>query len=95
MKKPFNPAIPDYTPRAKKPKEEEVKLDLKPCLNCGKAIGEGYYGSFEGGGVCSKACNTAQELKPKYPPPSEAFLALVEAQDEMMEWSVTQGETHA
>lgn len=66
MKKPFNPLPLDYTPKAKK-KEEEVKLDLKPCLNCGKAIGEGYYASYEKGGVCNKTCMLEQDKKPKYP----------------------------
>lgn len=79
-KKPFNGIPLDYSP--KKKVEQEVKLDLKPCLNCGKVIGDGYYGSFEGGGVCSKACNTAQELKPKYPPPSTLFLQQMEQQDD-------------
>jgi len=65
MAKPFNPVIPDYTP--KKKKEEEVKLDLKPCLNCGKAIGEGYYARYEQGGVCGKSCMLEQDKKPKYP----------------------------
>jgi len=47
---------------------------LSPCLNCGKAITDGYYGAFGEGGVCSKTCNTAQSLKPKYPNnPAEAF----------------------
>lgn len=67
MKKPFNPVIPDYTPRAKKPKEEEVKLDLKPCLNCGKAISDGYYSRHGDGGTCSKKCMLEQDKKPKYP----------------------------
>lgn len=65
MKKPFNPIPLDYTPR--KEKKGETKLDLKPCCNCGKEIGDGYYGRFGDGGVCSKDCNTAQEAKPKYP----------------------------
>lgn len=81
MSKPFNPIPLDYTPKAKR-KEEEVKLDLKPCLHCGKAIGDGYYGQWEGGGVCSKTCNTAQSLKPKYPPPSAIFLQQMEQQDD-------------
>lgn len=70
MKKPFNPIPLDYTPKAKR-KVEEVNLDLKPCLNCGKPITDGYYGRYGGGGVCSKTCNTSQEAKPKYPEHSE------------------------
>ena len=71
MKKPLNPVIPDYTPRSERKKVEEVKLDLKPCCNCGKTISDGYYGRFEDGGVCSKTCNTIQEAKPKYPQKGE------------------------
>jgi hypothetical protein len=71
MKKPLNPVIPDYTPKNKK-KEEETKIDLKPCLICNKSISDGYYGSWGDGGVCSKTCNTAQSLKPKYPGHTEA-----------------------
>jgi len=60
------------TPTSKE--EQEVSVNLSPCLNCGKAITDGYYGAFGEGGVCSKTCNTAQSLKPKYPNnPAEAF----------------------
>jgi hypothetical protein len=68
-----NPVIPDYTPRNEKNKKEEIKLDLKPCCNCGKEITDGYYGRFGDGGVCSKTCNITQQAKPKYPPPGETF----------------------
>lgn len=66
MKKPFNPVIPDYTPRGEKGKKEEISIALKPCCHCGKTITDGYYGRFGDGGVCSKTCNTIQEAKPKY-----------------------------
>lgn len=67
MKKPFNPVIPDYTPKSEKGKKEEVSLIFKPCCNCGKKITDGYYGRYGDGGVCSKTCNIVQEQKPKYP----------------------------
>jgi hypothetical protein len=81
MKKPFNPVIPDYTPRADRGKKEEVKLDLKPCCNCGKTISDGYYGRFGDGGVCSKTCNTIQEGKPKYPAKGERNVTLPQTCD--------------
>lgn len=68
MKKPFNPVIPDYTPRSEKGKKEEIPLVFNPCCHCGKKITDGYYGRYGDGGVCSKVCNTAQALKPRYPP---------------------------
>lgn len=59
-----NPVI-DYTPKRKgEGGEKEVTLQFTPCIHCGKAIMEGYYGRFGNGGVCSKTCNTAQAQKP-------------------------------
>ena len=55
------PAPSVYAPREKN--VEEIKLDFKPCCNCGKAIEAGYYGRFEDGGVCSKKCNIIFEEK--------------------------------
>ena len=81
MAKPFNGIPLDYSP--KKKVEQEVKLTFTPCLHCGKEIGDGFYGRFEGGGVCSKTCNTAQALKPKFPPPSKLFLQQMEQQDDL------------
>ena len=52
-------------------KEKTGGLTFSPCLFCGKAITDGYYGRFGGGGVCSKTCNTAQEQVPKYQQPKE------------------------
>lgn len=60
MKKPFNPVLPQK-------EEKEVKLDFKPCSNCGKKITDGYYGRFGDGGVCSKTCNAIEVAKPRYP----------------------------
>lgn len=60
----FNKPTPqpvDYTP--KKKEQEEVKLNFKPCIVCGKQIGTGYYGSWGDGGTCSKACESIQEDK--------------------------------
>jgi hypothetical protein len=76
MKKPFNPVIPDYTPRGEKGKKEEIKLTFSPCCNCGKSITDGYYGRYGDGGVCSKTCNTIQEAKPKYPAPGESHVVV-------------------
>jgi len=62
--------------REMKQEKEEAEgwVILSPCLNCGKAITDGYYGAFGEGGVCSKTCCTAQSAKPKYPNnPAEAF----------------------
>ena len=54
----FNkPAPQQYQPREERKKEEEIKLNLKPCLKCGKAITTGYYSHIESGGLCSKKCN--------------------------------------
>lgn len=64
-----NPVIPDYSP--KKKVEPEVSLEFKPCVSCGKAIKEGYYGRYGGGGVCSKVCNAIQAQKTKYPEHTE------------------------
>lgn len=67
MKKPFNPVIPDYTPRSEKKKEEVVSLSFNPCCHCGKAIVQGYYGRWGNAGTCSKTCEKEQEKKPRYP----------------------------
>lgn len=66
MKKPFNPVIPDYTPRSEKKKVEEVILQFNPCCNCGKKITDGYYGRWNESGTCSKTCEKVQEEKPRY-----------------------------
>lgn len=64
MKKPFNPVIPDYTPKSEKGKKEEVSLIFKPCCNCGKKITDGYYARVQNSGVCSKVCwNSYKENK--------------------------------
>lgn len=47
----------DYRPVSQRKTEDEVNLDLKPCLICGKKITDGYWGRYEDGGVCSKACD--------------------------------------
>lgn len=49
--------VPDYRPREERKKEEEIILNLKPCLKCGKDITTGYYAHYGSGGVCSKKCN--------------------------------------
>lgn len=54
----FNKPTPqpvDYRPAKKV--VEEVILNLKPCLKCGKAVTTGYYAHIDGGGLCSKKCN--------------------------------------
>ena len=38
-------------------------LTFAPCLACGKAISDGYYGRFGDGGVCSKRCNDTESKK--------------------------------
>lgn len=93
MSKPFNSALPlDYSPK-KKPKEAEAKLDLKPCLNYGKSISDGYYGQWAGGGACSKACNTAQEQKPRYPEHTEeAFLKRLQEQQDASDEVLRRGD---
>lgn len=53
----FNKPKIDYTPRDERNKEEEIKLNLKPCLKCCKAVTTGYYSHIDGGGLCSKKCN--------------------------------------
>lgn len=60
MGKPFNPVIPDYTPRGQK-KVEEPSLPPRACLVCNKATMG--YGAFAEGYVCSRACNTEYESK--------------------------------
>ena len=58
----FNkPAPAQYQPRddRKKEKEVEIPLNLKPCLNCGKAVTTGYYAHYNTGGVCSKKCDSS------------------------------------
>ncbi len=57
--------VVDYTPRAKRAEADEVKLVFTSCCVCKKQIGEGYYGRWGDGGVCSKTCNEVMELKPK------------------------------
>ena len=49
--------IPDYRPREERKKEEEIILNLKPCLKCGKSITTGYYSHIGTGGLCSKKCD--------------------------------------
>lgn len=66
MKKPFNPVIPDYTPKSER-KEQVVQLEFQPCIHCGKKIGDGYYARYNSSGVCSKKCMIEQDKKPKYP----------------------------
>ena len=60
----YNKPKVDYTPREERKKEEEIILNLKPCLKCGKAITTGYYAHYEDGGVCSKKCDDSF-VKPK------------------------------
>lgn len=85
MAKPFNGLPIDYSP--KKEKVEELSVKLTPCCNCGKEIEKGFYGRWGNGGVCSKACNDAQELKPRYPAPSPEFLQQLEIQDGLNDFS--------
>jgi len=54
MKKPFNPVIPDYTPKGQRKVEEET-LPPRACMVCHKAT-QGY-GVFREGYVCSRKCN--------------------------------------
>lgn len=64
----FNTKPVDYTPRAEKPKADEIILIFEPCCVCGKQITDGYYGHWGSGGACSKTCDTVMESKPKeYP----------------------------
>ena len=63
-KKPFNPVIPNYTPRTER-KETEVTISFEPCCLCGIPIQQGYYGRYGNGGTCSKACETKMSAKPK------------------------------
>ena len=42
------------------------------CLVCTKPVKGGYYGQWEGGGVCNKTCNDLQAMKPAYPANTEA-----------------------
>jgi hypothetical protein len=58
--------LSDWQEKNKPKKEEEAWVKLKPCCNCGKEITDGYYGRFQEGGVCSKACNAIENAKPKY-----------------------------
>lgn len=58
--------MPDmYLPKAEREQKQEVTLVFSPCCECGKAIGEGYYGRWGNGGVCSKSCNEKYEAKEK------------------------------
>ncbi|MCX6822328.1 MAG: hypothetical protein NTW30_06145 [Candidatus Aenigmarchaeota archaeon] len=56
------PAPAQYQPK-QKVEQKEVTLFFSNCLVCGKKITEGYYGSWENGGTCSKTCEQAQELR--------------------------------
>ena len=42
------------------------------CLICTKPVKGGYYGQWQGGGVCNKTCNMLQSLKPLHPDNTEA-----------------------
>ena len=46
-----------------------ITLSLAPCLACGHQVTGGYYGRFDGGGVCSKMCNDIQSEKPRHQRP--------------------------
>lgn len=76
MKKPFNPAIPNYTPKGAKKEEEEHTLDLKPCCapSCRKPrepVKGGYYGHWGDGGACCKDCDKEmRDLPRNYGEPS-------------------------
>jgi len=59
MKKPFNPVIPDYTPKGQK--EAEVTLTFKPCCVCNTVITAGYYGRWGDGGTCSGKCEATRQ----------------------------------
>jgi len=62
MKNRYNvPSIPNYTPKAEKPKE--VTIQFNPCLICGKEVTGGHYGTWNAGpgnnGTCSRACEAS------------------------------------
>lgn len=69
MKKPFNPVIPDYTPRGQKKAEvsESWLKPFKPCCICNGAISQGYYGRHGDGGTCSKKCELTKESNRELP----------------------------
>ncbi len=58
--KPFNPVIPDYTPKGQK-KVEEPSLTFKPCCVCNSTISAGYYGVWHDGGTCSRKCDALRQ----------------------------------
>ena len=62
----YNQAVTDYTSRVEKEKPKEVTLTFSPCVNCGNAVTQGFYGRHNGGGTCSRKCELEQEKKPKY-----------------------------
>lgn len=84
-KRPFNPVIPNYTPRSERNKEVVEHFEYKPCIICGKKITEGYYGSWNDGGTCSRKCEMEQEKKPRFQPPSLEFLQQLEQRDGLNE----------
>jgi len=65
VKRAPNPVIPDYRPRQEQKNPEPT---LEPCCECGKAIVDGYYGRWEGGGVCSKTCDILHMRKKENEP---------------------------
>ena len=54
--------VPNYQPKTPKMKEEEFKLDFKPCIVCGATIHTGYHARWGDGGTCSGKCESIQEL---------------------------------
>jgi hypothetical protein len=54
--------IPDYTPKEERKKAEtEPTVTLSNCCVCNKTITNGYYGTHEKGGTCSKKCEVSFE----------------------------------
>ena len=54
--------VPNYQPKTPKMKEEEFKLNFKPCIVCGATIHTGYHARWGDGGTCSGKCESIQEL---------------------------------
>ena len=66
--KPTMPAKQDF--RQAQVEYQETVVGL--CLVCTKPVKGGYYGQWQGGGVCNKTCNTVQATKPLYPDNTES-----------------------
>ncbi len=63
MKKPFNPVIPDYTPKKDRQQIKDEGIPSKPCIICSKLCKP--YGMWNDGQTCNSVCEKVKERQPR------------------------------